>query len=54
MINREQFIYAAEKEGFTWEFADAKLDAYLDSRGTDANPTLFVRWLLRETEIGTL
>jgi hypothetical protein len=48
MINREQFIYAAEKEGFTWEYADSKLDAYLDTRGEDAKPTLFAQWLIRE------
>jgi hypothetical protein len=45
MINREQFIYAAEKAGFTWEYADAKLDAYLDTRGDEALPLLFVQWL---------
>jgi hypothetical protein len=47
-MDRNHFLEMAECDGFTWEYADSKLDAYLDSRGEDAEPTLFVEWLIRE------
>ncbi len=45
MINENLFLEAAEYEGYTWEFADRKLLAYLDSRGSGASIESFVLWL---------
>ncbi len=49
-MDKSEFLYLAEKEGFTYEFAESKLDAYLESRGNDAIPTLFVQWLAKSKE----
>ena len=50
MINKNYFLEAAEYAGHTWEFAESKLDAYLETRGDDAEIALFVKWL--ETQKG--
>lgn len=41
----QDFINAAESAGIKIGLAERKLEAYLDSRGETANPTLFAEWL---------
>lgn len=45
MINENLFLEAAEYAGFTFEFANSKLEAYLDTRGDSADVENFVSWL---------
>lgn len=45
MINENLFLEAAEYAGFTWEYADSKLPAYLETRGDSADIESFVIWL---------
>jgi len=45
MINENLFLEAAEYEGYTWEFANRKIEAYLDTRCDSASIESFVIWL---------
>ena len=45
MVNINLFLEAAEYSGFKWEFAERKIDAYIDTRGDDADIESFVIWL---------
>lgn len=45
MINENLFLESAECAGFTFEFANSKLEAYLDTRGDNADVKAFVNWL---------
>lgn len=50
MIDRALFINMAVDNGFNFEYADSKVDAYLDSCGGDAIPESFVQWLINNVD----
>lgn len=49
-MNKEDFIKAAENEGFTFEFSDYWLDVYLDTRGEEVSIESFIRFLVMKSK----